>query len=113
MSQHSNQRSLGFIQPGGSVVRLTDAQADPTESVWAYSYRIYHVPGNVADAFVGDEDLDSATGEGVLGVVYVASGLPYESPESGESGPAPCDLSQVWIEAGNVNDQFLISYLEG
>lgn len=113
------ERSLGYITPGTTPDPLTANQTDPTAKVQAHSYRVWHVASPVANtggAYVGNSSLDAQTGDGLTGILYpigVLGGPPlyYESPAV-EGVQNPHDLSQIYIQADNQTDTFLITYVE-
>lgn len=111
------EHSLGYITPGGGgPTRATANQTNPSEAIWAHSYRVQHVEGNTGKGYVGDSELmDGSTGEGVVGILPKISAAepwpPLESPPiSGRTHPH--NMAEVWIDADESADSFLVTYVQ-
>lgn len=109
------ENSLGVIT-GGGLIRATANQVDPTKAVWAHSYRVQHYQtGNTGRGYVGNEDLDTGTGEGVFGFVpTIAEAAPwpaYESPVP-QGMQHPYNMADVYIAPSVASDEFLVTYVQ-
>lgn len=111
------QGSLGYITPGvAGPVRATSNNADPTLPVWCHKYRVWQVDNNTGRGYVGNANMIFATGDGLFGWVPVISiGLlqvPFYESEPVERQQNPIDLAQIYIDADNGADSFLVTYVE-
>jgi hypothetical protein len=111
------EKSLGYITPGAGRVRATANEDTPALPVYACSYRVQHVPGNTGRGIVGDSEVEFGTGAGVFGFLPApteAEPWPmYESPNE-QAGPLsnPFNMADVYFQAENGTDTFLVSYMQ-
>lgn len=112
------QVSLGLIQPGTTgPVRATSNQTDPTLPVWAHKYRVWPLDANTGKGYAGNPNMLVASLDGVFGWCYPPTAVitqvqPYYESEPAESQQNPIDMSQIYIDADNGADQFLVTYVE-
>lgn len=105
------ERSLGIVVPGGSPKRLTCNEVDPTIPVRATSYRLQHLPSNVAQAYIGNADMDYNMGIGIfwsLPSPLSAEPWPGSSPDISRLS-TPHDLSQIYVDSPSPTDGFIVT----
>ena len=106
--------SLGVITTGGGgPVRATANEVDPTKAVWANSYRVQHYQStNTGRGWVGDASMDISTGASVFGFLpEIGAAQLYSSPAP-QDRQNPYNMRDIYIDADNGSDEFLVTYLQ-
>lgn len=107
-------KSLGKVVPGGTPVRATANQADPTAAVWAHSYIVEQVPGNTAKGYVGaSSGMSRATLSGVLAILPPPTANIYPSFSSTVSIQQNAfNMAEVYLDSDSATEGMLVSFIE-